>query len=205
MTMLTLLDKIYKCNCEYFEEIDYFTNICSLMKEHVSQYHSKHKNEYVEYSNGNKFIETTFIHDKTKFFIRIWNLKHTEKDMPLYTLYNNGNNVFFVNVEISNHSLRNDFMNSMMLALKNHYIMRINTEIMNVFDNNDEKNKLYNIIQSAIRPTYVIECIAENEELISFLGKYNDDKVDIILKLLIITYHNALSYINMDYFGEEEI
>lgn len=171
------------------------------MKERISKYYSKHKDNCIEFHHNNKFIETLFIYNDKKFFIRIWTFMHKEKEIPLYKLYNNSDNIFFVNVEISNHSLRTEFIDSMLLSLENDYIMKINTEFCSNF-NNDEKKYLYKLIQNS---NYSFECIAENKEFNTFIKKYNEDKVNIILKLFIVWYNNWLKYINIDYFGEDDV
>lgn len=168
------------------------------MKEHISKYYSKYKNNSIEWEHNNKFLETLFIYNDKKFFIRIWAFMHKEKEIPLYKIYNNCDNIFFVNVEISNHSLRTEFIDSMLASLENDYIMKINTEFCVKF-NDDERQYLYKLIRNS---NYSLEYIAENKEFNDFVKEYDDEKINIMLKLFIACYNNWLKYINIDYFGE---
>lgn len=201
-TELILLNKLRQKDEEYLNIISEVIKFCSEMKQHIVSYHSKHNKEYIKCLNGDKYLDTLFQYKDKTFFIRMWIFAMKNEKVPLYMIYGNEKGKSFTNVEISNHSMSKEFDSKMYETALQLIYSKLYIDYAETFSNSDEVNDLNKKMKEIPKPSYVIENMACNKDLRELFEKYNNEQFDAFLKIFIFNYNEALTHIEVDYFGE---
>lgn len=193
---------------KYIKRTYYIFEVCFEMKNYITTFYSKNQRNFIEKKNGDKYIETSFNFNGIMFFIRLWHFcGNSKKDVPLYTIYNNDYNRFYVNVEVSNHTIKKEFMSKMRKALEQKYLYDTYVNFCSLF-NDDERNELNRKMTEIPKPSYALDDMATNEELCKMVEEYNEEQLNAFLDVLMFSYHEVLSHIEMEHFDimdDEEI
>lgn len=197
---LILLSKLQFFNEKYNKQIFAIFKLCSEMKNYVTTFYAKNQRNFIEMKNGDKYIETSFNFNGIMFFIRLWYFcGNSKKDVSLYTIYNNDYNRFYINVEVSKHTIKKDFMDKMRKALEQKYLYYTYVKFCSLF-NDDERNELNRKMTEIPKPSYALDDMATNEELCKMVEKYSEEQLNAFLEVLIYDYHEALSHVEMEHF-----
>lgn len=120
--MLNLLNKLNDVSNAYWLCKNNISDRCLNMKQHIVEYHSKHWKDYKQMPNEGQFLDTIFHYKDETYYIKIWYFQGEKNNVPLYTLYTNGDKTYFINVESSNHALSKNFLAMMTKSFESHYM-----------------------------------------------------------------------------------
>lgn len=184
------------------------------LKEIICDYHSKHRNEYVEYFPNAFALKVKLSIRGTVFNVVIWDFKNGDNHMNLLypTIENDGS--ITINVQINNHFMSKQFIS---IILDRNYRAELKgialKRFVEIFDYDEQRSILDSFKSDVEDITLFYGNMLDKDREYSFTNlcdKYlgEESKIDTICLMFVLYYKEREEYVRrhhmLDYFDVEE-